>query len=152
MTFEDLLEIEEIKRVKNLYADLYDGGRVEEALELFTDDAVCEFGPKYGNWNGKAEIRAKYSGIWENARANGGKPYEFMHAFTNPLITLTGPDTARGRWYLLEFTSRVGEDSPPRTFGLYYDDYRKEDGQWKIARSRFNYLWPIREYKEEAAE
>jgi hypothetical protein len=148
---EDLLDIEEIKQVKYLYSHYYDGGEVEKAFELFTEDAVCEFGPRYGDWIGRDQIREKYSGIWAANRANGGLPYEVLHAFTNPHIVLSGPDTAEGWWYLLEFTTKVGADNPPRIFGVYRDEYRKVQGSWKIARMRVDFLWPVRAFKGEPA-
>ncbi len=148
LSAESLLAIEEIKHVKYLYSHLYDGGDVEEAIKLFTEDAVCEFGPRYGDWIGRNQIFEKYSGIWANNRANGGLPYEVLHAFTNPHIVLTGPETAEGWWYLLEFTTKVGAEKPPRIFGVYRDEYRKVEGAWKIARMRVDFLWPIRAFKD----
>ncbi|MEN3976440.1 nuclear transport factor 2 family protein [Emcibacter sp. SYSU 3D8] len=151
LTIEHLLDIEEIKQAKYLYSHYYDGGEVDKAVDLFTEDAVCEFGPRYGDWVGRDQIHEKYSGIWANNRANGGLPYEVLHAFTNPHIVLTGPETAQGWWYLLEFTTRAGAESPPRIFGVYRDDYRKVGGRWKIARMRVDFLWPIRAFKGEEA-
>jgi ketosteroid isomerase-like protein len=144
-----LLDVEEIRQLKNLYGHLYDGGDVAAAMELFTDDAVCEFSPRYGDWIGKAEIAEKYAGIWAASRAAGGQPFQILHAFANPWIVLTGPDTATGRWYLLEFTTREGEANPPRLFARYRDAYRREQGRWKIARMSVDFLWPARSVKGE---
>ncbi|MYH67750.1 MAG: hypothetical protein F4152_04105, partial [Dehalococcoidia bacterium] len=41
VTPEELCEIEEIKEVRYLYTHYYDGQRVEELADLFTEDAVC---------------------------------------------------------------------------------------------------------------
>ena len=61
MTIEELLEIEAIKNTRHLYSHYYDGNKLDELVSLFTDDAVCEFGPEFGgDWVGKDQIRAKY--------------------------------------------------------------------------------------------
>jgi hypothetical protein len=64
----------------------------------------------------------------------------------NYTVTVT-PDTATGRWYLLEFTTREGEANPPRLFARYRDAYRREQGRWKIARMSVDFLWPARSVK-----
>ena len=40
MTLDDLLDIEEIKQVRYLYSHYYDGNRLDDLVDLFTDDAV----------------------------------------------------------------------------------------------------------------
>ena len=61
MTIEELLEIEEIKNTRHLYSHYYDGNMLDELVSLFTDDAICEFGPEFGgDWVGKDQIRTNY--------------------------------------------------------------------------------------------
>lgn len=67
-----------------------------------------------------------------------------MHHGMHPDITVTGSDTATGRW-----TLRMRHVNRIRRFevvlaGEYEDDYRIEDGEWKIERSRFSTLWTLR--------
>jgi hypothetical protein len=69
-----------------------------------------------------------------------------MHAVTNPWIRITGPDTANGRWYLLDLNLLKGNENPLNLFGIYDDVYHKVDGQWLIYRTRIEFLWPRREY------
>lgn len=149
MTIDDLIAIEEIKRLKNLYAYYWDGGEVDKLMALFTDDGTCEFGAKYGNWEGKRAVADGFRGLLARNAAEGWLPFQVMHAFANPVIDVTGPDTATGQWFLMEFTTREGETSPPRNFGVYHDRYRKEDGVWKIARTSIDLLWPNRDVKAE---
>ena len=80
--------------------------------DLFTEDAVCEFGPDYGgDWVGKAQIRANFQ-QWSLGE---GDPYSVLHAVTNPLIRLIDETTAHGRWYLLDLrtTEGGGESADP---------------------------------------
>ena len=37
-----------------------DSGQIDALGDIFTEDAVCEFGPEYGNWEGRETIRANY--------------------------------------------------------------------------------------------
>ncbi len=142
MTIDELLEIEEIRALRSKWGHFYDGGDIPSLVELFTDDAVLEFSPLYGgHWSGKEAIRANYLKY-----APPEKPaYGSLHAGTNAWITLTGPDTAKGRWYLLDFNTRPGVDNPLAIFGVYDDVYRKIGGDWKIERARLHFLWPNRE-------
>ena len=141
MDVEELIATEEIRRLRVLYSHHYDGADLDALVDLFTDDAVCEFGPRFGgDWVGKEQIRENYA---SNINREGN-PFEVMHAVANHWIELTGPDTARGRSYLLDLRTKVGAENPLILFGIYDDDYRRVEGQWKISRSRIDFLWPMR--------
>ena len=149
MNIDDVVNIEEIKKLKNLYSYYWDGAEVDKLIDLFTDDGACQFGAKYGNWAGKQAVRAGFTGLLESHSANGRLPFQVIHAFANPVIDITGPDSATGRWFLMEFTTTEGESNPPRNFGLYHDTYRKVQGEWKIACTSVDLLWPNRDVKSE---
>ena len=51
LKLRELLEIEEIKRTRLLYTHLMDAKRLDDLANIFTEDAVCEFGP-FGSWSG----------------------------------------------------------------------------------------------------
>jgi hypothetical protein len=135
----ELLEIEAIRKTKLLYSHLMDTGRVDELANLFTEDALCEFGP-YGTWNGRETIRANYHEV-----ESGNNVFMAMHATCDHFVELTGADTAVGRSYLLEpMTERGAEENPFIYLGVYDEDYRKVDGRWLIARCSLQFLWPER--------
>ena len=137
-TIDEYLEMEAIKKLRSLYSHYFDSHQVDKLAMLFTEDAVCEFGPplSYGDWHGRDEIRDKYAQV-----ASGGlKPFAFMHAVTNPWVELTGSDSATGRWFLLDFV--LSETPTPMTLtGVYNDVYRKVDGEWFIAKTRIDHIW-----------
>ena len=144
MTVEDLLEIESIKHMRHLYSHYYDGNKLDELVDLFTDDAVCEFGPDFGgDWVGNDQIRAKYH---EFLYDSGRLEHSQMHAVTNPWIRLLGPDEAYGRWYQLNLNVEPDAPNPLTLFGIYDDIYKKVEGDWKIHRTRIDFLWPKREF------
>jgi len=143
MTIEELLEKEAIKELRILYSHYFDGKDLDGLVSLFTEDAVCEFGPEYGgDWVGKTQIRENY------ARFTGGEGPEFgvLHAVTNPWIRLVDESTAHGRWYLMDLRTTEGVENPLILFGIYDDLYRKIDGSWRIHRTRIDFLWPKRHY------
>ncbi len=136
----DLLEIEKIRKVKLLYSLLMDSGQIDALADLFTEDAVCEFGPEYGNWEGRETIRSNYHGVFD---AQGH--FDTMHHCTNHYVELTSPETATGRSYLIDImTNTKPEDQPIVWFGLYDEDYLKVAGQWLIKRCSLQFLWPKR--------
>ncbi len=140
---EDLVEVEAIKNLRYLYSHYYDGQDVDRLVDLFTDDAVCEFGPSFGgDWVGKAEIHENYAKF----TSEEGPEYGVMHAVTNPWIRLVDADTAHGRWYLLDLRTTEGVENPLILFGIYDDLYKKVGGEWKIHRTRIDFLWPKREF------
>ena len=141
VTIEELCEIEEIRNLRTLYAHYYDGNRVEELVDLFTDDAVCDFGENYGKWVGKEEIHTEYAA----AAANKSPDYGILHNVTNPWIRIVDETTAIGRWYLLNIRSTEGVENPLILFGIYDERYRKTGDGWKIQRTRIDFLWPRRE-------
>ena len=69
-----------------------------------------------------------------------------MHATTNPWIRLIDEDTAYGRWYLLDIITDPARENPLGLFGIYDDVYKKVDGDWKIHRTRIDFLWPQRDF------
>ena len=82
---EELVEIEAIKKRRIQYSHYFDGQEVDALADLYSDDAVCEFGPDYGGDRvGKAQIRANF----EQWSLGEGEPYSVLHAVTNPLIRL----------------------------------------------------------------
>jgi hypothetical protein len=135
----ELLDIEAIKKVKLLYAHLMDSKQLDALAEIFTEDAVCEFGP-YGTWRGREEIREKY-----RATVGGGLPYGGVHAITNQWGELTSDTTAVSRTYLHDVTHAPDPRTLPIIwYGIYDEDYRKVDGTWQIARCTLQFLWPQR--------
>ena len=146
MEVAELLAREEIKQLRLAYAAFYDRQLLDKLVDLFTEDAVCDFG-HYGSWNGRAEIRSNY----ERELARNG-PFHALHIVTNPFIEFTGDGMAHGTWYLMDLLPRQkpanelstpgGHDNPLLYIAIYEDQYRKTAGAWKIQRTQLHFLWP----------
>lgn len=135
-----LLVEDDIRKVKILYSQLMDAGRIDELAQLFTEDAVCVFG-KFGEWHGRAQIRENFGAV--DRDHHGGVPFHAMHATTDHWVEVTGPDTAHGRSYLLDLiTERAADEQPLVILGTYDETYRKVNGQWLIERCVLQFLWP----------
>ncbi len=141
----ELLEMEAIRKVKNLYSHLMDSRDIDALAEIFAEDAVCEFGP-YGSWHGRDEIRANYKAVFSDADVNGALPYGGFHSTTNQWVELTGPETAVSRTYLLDIVHEPNPRVNPFIwFGLYDEDFVKRGGVWQIKRCTLQFLWPERQ-------
>ncbi len=139
-----MIEVDAIKRTRLLYSHLMDTMRIDDMAQIFTEDAVCEFGP-YGSWHGRETIRTNYHEV-----EKGNPTFFAMHGTCDHLVELTGPDTAVGRAYLYEPMTVKGEDENPFIYlGVYDDEYRKVDDKWLIEKCTLQFLWPERHTSED---
>jgi len=140
---QKLLEIEKIRKKKNLYSQLMDSHNFEGFADLYTEDAVGDWG-KFGTWHGRDKIleRIKYE-------YTGREPYDSLHYTTNLWIEMTGPDSASSRCYLFDVDNRPKPRlNPIAEFALYEEDWVRIDVDWKINRHRIFFLWPDRAVPE----
>lgn len=143
---EELIELEAIRSVRRLYSHHFDSGDIDSLALLFAEDAVCEFGRSFGgDWVGREAIRAGYQAQFDQL---GGESYASLHAVANAWVVITGPGTATGRHYLLDFVTTGGpEVDPLRLLGVYDDTYVKRDGRWLIERTHIDFIWPRRKLR-----
>jgi len=127
-----LADVAEIKRLQAIYGFYIDRSMWDEILDLMTDDVTLEYGAS-GVYAGKAQARALLYGI-------GYGQYGLLkgqlrdHTQLQPVITLA-PDgrTAQGRWHALVILGQFQQYARWQT-GPYENEYRKENGRWKISR------------------
>jgi hypothetical protein len=132
-TLQQLSDFEDIRTLKHRYFRGIDTADMALLEALFTDDVAVDFrgGTYRVTLTGKAEmleflVNSFHSGVVA------------MHHGHMPDITLTGPDSAEGIWYLEDIF--INLEFKSHTFGsaIYKDEYRREDGVWKIARSEYD--------------
>ena len=61
-----------------------------------------------------------------------------MHHAQNPLVEITGSDSARGRVGLRFHSINTQDKTTVQLSGFYEDEYRRIDGEWLISASTFN--------------
>jgi hypothetical protein len=145
MTIEELLEIEEIKNLRHLYALYLDAGEIEKMVALFLENAVAEW-PDFmgGHWVGRKQL---FDG-WTKVYKINNVPFAHMHIATNPYIRLTSPNTANGRYYGISVhTTEKSLDQVMNVFGIHDDLYKKVDGKWFFEKTRYDFLYPNRLYQ-----
>jgi hypothetical protein len=140
-----LLNTESIRNLKLRYAHLMDKLDIDALAELFTDDAVCDFGP-YGKWTGKEVIRQNYH---EAMAQVVSKPFGSLHHICNHWVEMRDETSAVGRCYLIDIvTERAADENPVLWYAMYDEEYRRVDGVWKISFSCIQFLWPERHVTE----
>ena len=103
--------------------------------DLFTVDVRVEGGPAHPDRDAFVDFVRK--GLWNVETAHHGHM---------PIIEVTGDSTARGTWSmsddLLFPAGHPWAGALPRRcgYGHYDEEYRKEDGEWKIASMRLTRL------------
>ncbi len=137
MTPEDLVEIEQIKRLKYKYMRCLDQKLWDELAECFTEDAVAEYsGGKYA-YAGRVAI------LDFLRRSMGAESFHSSHRVHHPEIDLAGESAATGVWALEDVVVETKWGITIRGAAFYRDEYVKEQGRWRIRRTGY-----LRTYEE----
>jgi len=124
-------DLEAIRQLKARYFRLMDTKQWEAFGQVFTQDATVAASPDPDEvFRGREEIVRRVSGALREAVT--------VHHGHMPEIEITGPDTARGIWAMYDFV-----DLPQLVlhgWGHYHEEYRREDGVWRIASTRLTRL------------
>lgn len=131
----DLEAIELIKQLKARYFRFLDTRNIAGLHSVFTEDASARFkGPDYDfDLTGWPALEAFYRKSF-SADAFG------MHNGHHPEIEVSG-DHATGIWYLQDIFVQLKHDITVMGSALYEDEYRLEDGTWRIATTGYVRLW-----------
>jgi uncharacterized protein (TIGR02246 family) len=130
-----LVDIEAIKQLKARYFRLVDAKDWDAWGQVFAIDAVLEIPEGDLVHRGRDDIVANVSTVMESIRT--------VHHGHMPEIELTGPDTARGVWAMFDYVEWPEQDGRRigiKGYGHYVEEYVREDGEWRIARSRLERL------------
>lgn len=127
---ERLEAIDAIRQLKARYLRACDLKQPEVVRDtLLPDGAVIDF-EGFPPFAGRDDFVALYAQMACQPGVHD------MHHASNGEITLTGPDTAEGRWSL-HFQTILLAPRQVITFGVEYDDrYVRRDGRWWIAETR----------------
>ena len=131
----DLEAIELIKQLKARYFRFLDTRNIEGLHSVFTEDASARFkGPDYDfDLNGWPALEAFYRKSF-SADAFG------MHNGHHPEIEVSG-NHATGIWYLQDIFVQLKHDITVMGSALYEDEYRRENGVWRIVTTGYVRLW-----------
>jgi uncharacterized protein (TIGR02246 family) len=125
-------DIEDIKRLKARYFRTLDQKDWDAWAQVFASDAVMEVPEVDMVLHGRDAIVESVSAALAQART--------VHQGHMPEIELTGADTATGTWAMFDYVewprSESGERVGLQGYGHYVESYVREDGAWRIARTR----------------
>jgi hypothetical protein len=131
VTPEELVEVEEIKRLKYRYVRLLDLKGWDELEGCFTEDATASYGGGAYQCDGRDEIMGFLR------RTMSQTSMLTSHKVHHPEIDLTGPGAATGVWALDDVVvhSELGVTVSGAAF--YSDEYVKVDGAWRIRHTGY---------------
>ncbi|MBS9534437.1 nuclear transport factor 2 family protein [Mycobacterium sp. M1] len=124
----DLHAIEEIKQVKYRYLRALDTKHWDDFAATLTEDVTADYGKSMGTEHKFADRDALVDFMRSSLPAN----VISEHRVTHPEITLTGPDTASGVWYLQDRVIMPDYDLMLIGAAFYYDTYRRDGDGWRI--------------------
>jgi hypothetical protein len=131
-----LLALEDLKQLKARYFRLLDTKQWDAWGEVFSTDCVMEVPDAGMAANGREDIVASVSALLAGTQT--------AHHGHMPELELTGADTARGTWAMFDYVEWPARDDGGRVglmgYGHYHDEYVREDGAWRIARTRLERL------------
>jgi hypothetical protein len=136
MTPEDLVEIEQIKRLKHRYCRLLDQKQFDElARTVFAEDATASYG------GGAHELAGRDAIVAWLSNAMSSTSMLTSHIVSQPEIDLVGTDGATGSWALQDVVVLVDLGVTVRGASYYADRYVKVDGDWRIAHTGYKRLY-----------
>jgi 3-phenylpropionate/cinnamic acid dioxygenase small subunit len=106
-----------------------DAGRFDDTVALFTDDAVLELPD--GERAGRPAIAELFAETAARLRHAARGPAAVRHLSATVQVDVVDAEHATGRAYYVVFL-----DEGPDHWGRYIDEYRRDDGVWRIARRR----------------
>jgi len=139
----ELADIEEINKLERIYGYYLDNYMQEEIVDLFSDDTESVEVADRGVFLGKEGVKKFFIGYL----GRGGKPRPSdemaIHTQLQGVVNVDpGGKTAKGRWYCLMIQAHYGiEPGVPRAgwgFGVYENEYVKEEGKWKFKKLYYN--------------
>ena len=114
------------------YAELMDGGRLDDAAELFAHAEIV-LDPA------SAPVDAtELLGVWRAIVKlhDDGTP-KTRHMVTNPQILVDGDTaSARSSYTVLQATDRI--PLQPIIVGRYHDEFARVDGRWRFSRRDYS--------------
>ena len=129
MELWELAAREAIRDTVARYAHLVDRGRIDELVELFTEDGTLEAGDRPPA-RGRAAIRAFFLETGKRLASAATRPL-IRHHVSNVVIELSGSESASAEAYFLAVTERG-----PDHWGRYRDRLARIGARWLFAYRR----------------
>jgi len=148
-TLQDLLHTEAIKQLKADYFHLMDTKQWDAWRACFTEDFAVD-GPAVHEGGRDAFVAFVRAHL---------QPVDSFHQGFLPVIEILSDTTARGRWSMQDDLRlpaghpwSLAQATRRQGYGHYDEEYRREDGRWRISWMRLTYarLWTVPDEREGA--
>ena len=139
----ELLEMENIKKLKYRYFRQLDCKQFEAMKDCFAEDATSSYDSARHAYQGRDAILAFLKG------ALGTTRIIHQHHGHHPEIDIISETAATGIWYMDDTVHVLDHNMKTRGNGIYWDEYDKVDGQWRFQHIGYERVW---EYSEILSE
>jgi hypothetical protein len=132
---EDIQAIEDLQKIYGYY---FDNSMYAEVIDLFSENTESVEITDHGVFRGKEAVRKMYGGMVGMPRP-GWMFFEVMQSQGVIEVASDGL-TAKGRWYTPSFECRPFGGTKKQTwqFGVYANEYIKENGHWYFKKLHWN--------------
>jgi len=130
---------EELKELRARYCYCVDEQNWEVFPDLFIENPTLDFGGM-GVYEGQEGLD-RFAHQFVDGQLSGS-----AHMLSNPILDID-EDAASGRWYV-ESPITFSDGSGAWRQGWYEDEYRRTDGEWKIASIEMRFVY-VADYDEE---
>lgn len=135
MTPDDLIQLEQIKRLKYAYIRLLDLKQFDELGECFVPDATSSYS------DGRKSLSSRDEIVEFFARNLSDPRLLTNHKVHQPEIELTGPDTAEATWALDDEVIALDYDTTLRGTAFYHDRYVRTEAGWRIQHTGYERVY-----------
>lgn len=127
-----------IEALKHAYFRLLDTKRFGELGELLTEDVTAAYD------SGKLAPQGRRAVVAFLEESIGDRQIVTMHTGHHPEITFSSDDAASGTWYLEDRVIVPAFDFELHGTALYRDEYRRQDGVWRISATGYDRIFEER--------
>ena len=135
-TVQRLLDIEAIKQLKARYFRFLDTKQWDEWGLVFAHDVRMEVPEADVELDGRDTVVRNISAALAGTVT--------VHHGHMPEIEILGADQARGTWAMFDYVEWPAAEGGTRVgltgYGHYLEEYVREDGEWRIAKTRLERL------------
>ena len=142
-----LLDIEAIRQLKHAYFRCLDTANFDELATLFHPDVSVHFIGGFYEW--KLTGRDEYLA---SIRQSFHRESVGHHNGHHPEIQILSEHEATGIWYLADNMWILEHRHFTTGTAVYWDRYRKVDGRWLIAETRYDRIYEINRKLDENPE
>ncbi len=137
-TLQQLSDLEEIRQLKARYFRCIDTGNETELATVFAEDVTIDLrGGGYRLQVSGRQNMVDFIGSTFNSDIIA------MHHGHTPEISFTGPDSAKGTWYLEDrFIDPVRNEDTVGS-SLYHDQYVRTVDGWKVQHSEYDRVYEV---------